>query len=363
MSNKILLGVVGALLVLIGGLVAFIFLSSQKSDVEDKNLTQEEDNLIQEESKEEKKETQSKEVKDSTSVRTEKYIVAEKSGLIPGGGRKHEYFAVYDLQGKLINKVVLPDDAMPDHVNSNNTFGSKIYYLSGSEKTTSIAELDPVTGKSHIFDFTKTESTNVGNVLAAIVGWTVSDDNQKLAWIDTECMVHIANSDGTNLKSYQSDDGKCINSKVEFAKDKNLLYVWDGEGLFLKELIIDSGVFRNIVKSENGEFLISPSNRYIIYSNFETPLAIRDLTVNKDVPIVTPEKYTFYEGKHFSEDEKTVYFRGTIFRGKSDDYVVQTDGSNLRKITGTDESEEVGKFLSSPEYEEEYFVGVVNLAD
>ena len=301
--------------------------------------------------------------KDNKNIAKKKYVVAEKSEYIPSGGREHKFFAIYDLEGKLINKVSLPNDAMPNHITSSSTFGDKIYYLSGSSKTTSIGELDPVTGESHIFEFTKSESTNVGNVLSAIVGWTVSDDNKMLAWLDTECIVHIANINGTDFKRYSTADEKCISASISFSKNMKSLYVWDGRSLFLRELNIASGAFSNIVKNENQSFLISPSNRYIIYSNLDTPLAIRDLVANKNIDVVTPEKYDFYDGQNYSADEKTVYFRASVFQGKSDDYVVQTDGNNLRKITDKDENQKMGAFLSSPGYEEEYLVGEINSAE
>jgi len=385
-SNKILVSVIGGLVVLIGLLLLLIFTMLPKNTSQKQNLVLGGDKdkhgcigsagYSWDESKQKcirsweeniSKENTTKEniLKEDTIIQdkidknatNESYILAEKSELIPGGGRQHKYFSLYDQKEKLINTVYLPDDAMPNKAGSTATFGSKIYYLSGSDETTSIAELDPMTGKSHIFNFTKTKSTNVGNVLSAIVGWTVSDDNKMLAWVDTECGVHIANSDGTSLKSYNSDNGKCINAKIKFSKKGDNLYIWNSVNNFLREMRIDNGKTANIVKSENGLFLISPSERYIAYSNFDTPLAIRDFVNNKNIAIVLPKKYDLYYLDKFSPDEKTFYVTGAIVHGDEAYYAIETKEGKAKKVISSDNKKELDFLIKKGEH----FVGKINI--
>ncbi|MBI5798587.1 MAG: hypothetical protein HZB10_01490 [Candidatus Yonathbacteria bacterium] len=248
--------------------------------------------------------------------------------------RKQTHFSIYRTDGTLIKKIALPRDASRLAVGSNGVFGKKIYYLSGSPETTSIAEIDPLTGISQILSFTKTETTNPGNVLFAIIAWTVSDDNTMVAWIDTSTTLHIANRDGSEHKRYPIvDNYRSVGGWVDFSRDGSYLYVWRGDNRFLLErLDIKRGSFDAIVKSENRDFMISPSGRYLAYSNWDTSLTIRDLTTVNDIRVSLPETYDGWYGGGFSPDESELYFTAFIRDGKADGYFISMNDNKLSRI-------------------------------
>ena len=259
------------------------------------------------------------------------YIVTNGSILIDSK-REQTNFSVYKTDGTLVKKIDLPDDAIKmSAVGKNAVYGNKIYTLTGSRDVTHVSEIDPFTGKSQPFNFTKTTSTNVGNVLFAIVAWAVSSDNQTLAWVDTEGVLHTASHDGSTHKTYPpKKEGKVISAKIQFSNNNSDLYVWTD--FFLRKLDLSSGTFSELFKTENGEFSISPNDKYITYSNFDIPFAIYNSTSKKTTPVTTPTSYDFYGTTRFSPDENIIYFSAEVFQGKTDYYTVQSDGTNMTKL-------------------------------
>lgn len=267
----------------------------------------------------------------ASTVSPENYIVT--AGTTLTGGVLHQTdFSVYKADGTLVKKINLPSDAVSLGADSNGVYGSKIYYLSGSSEATSISEIDPLTGDHSVFAFTQTKNTNTGNELYAIIAWAVSPDNKQVAWINTDDTLHVANRDGSNQENYPIT-GDVGLAWVGFSQDSSSLYVWrQMASEALEELNIKDGTFNAIVKNQKEEFLISPSGRYLVYSNFDTPLAIRGLTNGKDTAITmsdTGEGFYFYS---FSPDESKLYFGVNHIQVGTDYYSVQTDGKNLSKI-------------------------------
>lgn len=259
------------------------------------------------------------------------YIVTEGATLVQGV-RKQTHFSVYKTDGTLVKKIDLPTDAARSAAGSNGVYGNKIYYLSGSEETTSIAEIDPLTGEHRVFSFTETKSTNPGNVLFAIIAWAVSQDNKTVAWVDTKGTLHVANRDGSTQKNFPMKGGNSVGRAwVEFSKNSSSLYVWRQGPSSLEKLDLSKETIIPIVTSENGDFLISPSGRHIVYSNFNTPLAIRNLISGQDIPITLPETYDGWYFHSFSPDESKLYFSAFLIHDKTDYYSVRMDGTNLSK--------------------------------
>ncbi|PIT87206.1 MAG: hypothetical protein COU31_04140 [Candidatus Magasanikbacteria bacterium CG10_big_fil_rev_8_21_14_0_10_40_10] len=264
-----------------------------------------------------------------------KYLVTEDA-IVEQGVRKQTGFSIYKTDGALVKKNNLPADAVRSAAGSNGIYGKKIYYLSGTETTTSLAELDPLTGASNIFSFTKTVSTNQGNVLFAIIAWAVSNDNKMLAWIDTQGTLHVADRDNTVSKTYPLKNGVYVGRAwVNFSQDNSSLYVWRQGEAILDKLDLTTGLFSNIITSENAKFLISPSGRYIVYANSKTPLAIRDLTTGQDSAIALTKSYDGWYLSAFSLDETSLYFGGFMMSVGTDYYMVKTDGSSLTAIQDT----------------------------
>lgn len=276
--------------------------------------------------------------KKSATVLPKDYIVTEGAAFVQGGGRQKTHFSVYKTDGTLVRKIDMPSDAARSAAGSDGVFGNKIYYLSGSEDITSIAEIDPLSCGHHVFAFTETKSTNTGNVLFAIIAWAVSQDNEIIAWVDTEGTLHVADRDGLSQKSYPMQGSDFVGrARVEFSKDSSSLYVWIQGANSLKKLDLSEETFTTLITSENGDFTISPSGQYIAYSNFSTPLAIRELVSGQETPITLPETYDNGHYFHsFSSDESMLHFRATRIGDKIIDYYsVQTDGTNLSKTEDT----------------------------
>lgn len=276
----------------------------------------------------------------------ENYIVTEGT-IIEGGIRKQTHFSIHTSEGEFVRKIDLPSDAVRSGANSNGVYGDKIYYLSGSEDITTIAEIDPSTLESTIFDFTESTAAEPDNVLYGITAWAVSSDNQLLAWVDTLGTLHIANRDGSVKSEYPMQSTRSVGQAwVGFSNDLSSLYVWRQGTRLLEKIKLSEEISTSLITSENGDFLISPTNRYIVYSNFEIPLAIRDLSNNLDVPITTPENYDGWYFDSFSPDESELYFSGFQVHKETDYFSVKTDGTNLTPIEN-ERLQNIADFVSS----------------
>ena len=267
-------------------------------------------------------------------IQIDKYIVTEN--VLQNSDTEQEIanFSIYTKDGTFIKKIKVPDDTIALTADSKKVFGNKIYYLSGTENKTVISELDPFTEKQRRLLFTEEVNTNKGNVLFAIIAWAVSPDNKKVAWIDAEGDLHVSNIDNTKYKQYKKGEieGEIGNARVSFSNDSSTLYVWRQGESMLSMIDMQTEEMTPLVTNENGEYLVSPNEDFLVYSNFETPLAIKNLVTDEEVELGTPDENGILSFIGFSANESKFYFSSEILQEDTKYYVVNSDGTNLVKI-------------------------------
>ena len=182
-----------------------------------------------------------------------------------GGGNKEQYFSVFNVNGVLLKTLNVPSDLMTGMANNVKVLGGNIYYMSGTRQITSIGAIDIQTGQSKILNFTKTNNTNPGNTLYAIIDWDVSIDNSKIAWLNTDGQISVANTDGSNVQTYNIGTFKPISNKIKFV-DR---YLYFDTYNSLERISLNTGSFDTVINDFWPDiYAISDSGKYIAYYTY-----------------------------------------------------------------------------------------------
>jgi hypothetical protein len=264
---------------------------------------------------------------------------------------QNEWLSLYTLNGEFVKKI--------ENQHGGFVAGENVYRVHSSRepkdspKANDVAYIEALSlrdGSVKSFDFTKTKNTNHYNALEAIVAFTVSKDESRLAWQDTNGDVHFAGIDGSNSKIIVSgcdrsasiltfsDDGKELHFYKNF-----LAYGWSSDTNEIKSIEdIDWLVRRR-------EWIKSPSGRYVAQaipkdSASENAISITDnlkgeeirVPFSTDELIAPKEEYMTSYGPivtGFSSDEKKIVFGfGNAWYQWAGTYILNVDGKNLKLI-------------------------------
>lgn len=245
-------------------------------------------------------------IQSQTSV-SDRYIVTEKN-VYTAGHPKAVSFSLYGTDGTLNKTLTSPSDLIQGIAGNLQTHGSNIFYLSGSAKDTSIKEMSTVDGSITPLDFTRSSNTNVGNELSGIRTWTVSDDSQHIAWIDTTGKISKANIDGSGLQTVETKENNPNLAVLQFSPDASDLYFWtQGNGDLVKWHLADNTQTTIVVKlSLNPDFTLSPSGRYLVSFSSKGDAVIKNLATNTQVTVPLEKNYDLFESVTFSPDEQQI---------------------------------------------------------
>jgi len=299
-ENRILIGL-GALMVA-GGLLVSVVLYNQSVQI--KNLTalvKNQNNFQNQSQTITEKETTKTEVVETDKNALNKYIITRKGNLKDGFS-----VSLYDVNGVFIKTIaVLPSDYLYV-ADSLVVYGSKVYFLSGDQKTTSVLnEIDIKTGVVRALGFTSSKTT-VGGVIRK---WFVSNDNKKIAWTDEAGKINVANLDGTSkVTSKDSYTGFHRFTNLQFAPDNTALYILSDsrDAGLVKWNFIDNTLTTLITFSV---VTISPSGRYVVYfKDNDTTAIVKDIIKNNFISIPLEKDYAFLDNFAFSSNEKSLVF-------------------------------------------------------
>lgn len=214
-------------------------------------------------------------------VSGKKYLITAniKIGTV-GGDNKEQSFSILDSNGVLIKRLNVPSDLITGTANNVKPLGGNIYYMSGDKTVTSIGVINSQTGESKVLDFTKTNNTNLGNTLYAIIDWTVSGDNSKIAWMNTSGQINVANIDGSGMHTYSSGISDPINNKIGFIG--NSLYFDTDEAI--KRIDLNTGYINTVLDNVlSNAFAISDSGKYIALDDLKRgSFIIKDTESNSE---------------------------------------------------------------------------------
>jgi len=207
-------------------------------------------------------------------------------------------------------------------------------YRSESDQDASVAVIDPQTGQSKILKFTQTNNASEN------YQWTVSDDNSKIAWMNTEDKITVANIDGSDLQTYNTGISEIAGgSYINMRLIGNYVY-FDGEpdsnGIVdLKRINLSDGSVDTVVNDMwPGGHAISNSGKYVVYTSYTSMVARSPVAIIKNLQ--TNTEYTIPSGAGFAAadfrpDESGVVL---LFEGPDHSPAMAIDLSN-GQATGT----------------------------
>lgn len=241
-------------------------------------------------------------------VSGQKYIVTAKIQPSP----KEVSFSILNTDGKAVKTILVPSDLITGSANNVKVLGGQIYYMSGSYKNTSIGAIDVQTGQSKILNFTKTNNTNLGNGLYAIVDWDVSADNSKVAWMNTDGKIMVANIDGSNLQTYDSGIvGKPTGNRVKLIGNYLYFDTFSGAGSkdYLQQVNLNNGSVKTVVNDLwPGTYAISDSGNYVAYisnTGGSSHFVVKNIQTNT---AYTVPNIGEFENVAFTPDESKIIF-------------------------------------------------------
>lgn len=179
-----------------------------------------------------------------------------------GGSNKEQHFSVFNVNGVLLKTLNVPSDLITGSADNVKTLGGDIYYMSGTHQITSIGVIDLQTGQSKILNFTKTNNTNPGNTLYAILDWDVSIDDSKIAWLNTDGQISVANTDSSNVQTYNTGIYKPISNKIKFVGN----YLYFDTNVSLERINLNTSSFGTVIDNLWPDiYAVSDSGKYIAY--------------------------------------------------------------------------------------------------
>ncbi len=241
------------------------------------------------------------------------YLVMEKY-IYVSGHPQDESFSFYTTDGQLIKTLSAPSDMIKGIVGNRLAAGDSIFYLGGTTLDTSIKKMSTTDGSITALDFTRSQNTNVGNVLSAIPTWAVSNDGQHVAWVDTTGKIRVADSDGSHLLTLMTKETNPDFIWLQFSPDANSLYYWDGESenLMKWNLVNNTQTMVMAKVSLNRDFTLSPSGKYLVYYSDKGDAIIKNLLTGSQVTIPLDKNYDLFEGVSFSPDERKIVLGETV---------------------------------------------------
>ena len=254
------------------------------------------------------------------------------------------------MDGKQTVKTIKQPADLAKGAGNSAVFGDKIYYLSGDDKITTIAQFDPFSDTTKKLEFTKSTSTNIGNTLFAITAFDVSKDDAKIAWMTTDGKIFVADIDGSNIKEFKSGYTAPINGSLEFSKNKDYLYFdADSSNRAVLKLDLANNKVLTVEKTQLGaHYALSPSEKYLAYGAYEKNSGVINVK-NSETGVIKKIKvgnYDSFDYMRFDPDEKRLAFTAKRFGEKIDSYIATIETGKVQLLS---ESASSGQFLNSNE--------------
>lgn len=281
----------------------------------------------------------------------QKYVITAAVQIgTKGGDNKELHFSVLNSDGALVKTIPTPKDLITGAAGNVKVLGGEIYYMSGTFKSTSVGMIDVQTGQSKILNFTKNNYSDSGlyaNGLYAILDWDVSSNGSKIAWINTDGKIRVANTDGSNIQTYNSGISKPTGNKIKFID--NYLYFstfstpnstkTDNN---LERIDLSNGSIDTVIDNMWPDiFAVSDSGKYIAYYSYNgnaNQFVIKNTESNLEY--IVPE---FAGATHiaFSPNESNLTFTQHDGPGTKTQ-LVTLDLTNSKKLYSIDNSSIVG---------------------
>ncbi len=255
--------------------------------------------------------------------------------------------SLLNFDGSVAKKIVLPKDLIKRIANNIKVYGSKVYYLSGSEMITSVGEIDAVTGESKVLNFTQSKNTNKGNVLSAIIDWSVSADNSVIAWLDTQGNISVANTDGSNKKVYTTKIGNVINNQIQVVGE--YVYFVDKNKSQVESVRISDGTITVLATdvSLNPVFAVSSQGRYLAYTAGSDKIQLGVVDLLNNIHSVIPEVGEPTGTIAFTPDETKVLSSPNVNLGDTTTEVYEYDLTKNKIIATLKDTELVDVISNS----------------
>lgn len=218
---------------------------------------------------------------------------------------------VTKTDGTTVTSIDLPKDLVPG--DDLKVIGNAIYYLGGTELLTSIGHIDPRTGAAAIFPFTKTANTNVGNVVSAMIAWSVARDGSRLAWMNPEGVVTVAAQDGSGVQTYKPQNKVKVTRGWLAFRDAATLLVWRGPEQALQSVNLADGLMQEVIpvkktyQTDISDFTLSLSGKKLAYVTDVSDVHVFDFSTGEDVVAIGAGSYDVVTGAVFSQDESKLY--------------------------------------------------------